>query len=160
MEPPPSIPLLFVGALEYSPCRRGFAVLPELGLRFADRPESQFEIGAAESRFSVRVCRRFAGVTWWQWPMASLLSGKPAVVVAPIRIALGIQNKVLDAFAWDAPWCRVPRTGRPRCGSGTAAREAWGLDTTARPIANASSTLFEFHERMRRRRRRTTLASA
>ena len=107
--------VVFVGAMDYYPnadaaCRFATRVLPVL--RQTD-PELEFLIGGRNPSRTVRRCSSIAGVT----VTGEVADVRPYLaqsraVVAPLRIARGIQNKVLEALAMGKPVLASPEVCR------------------------------------------------
>jgi hypothetical protein len=110
-KPPEDVPydpqtIVFVGRMDYFPnqqCMFDFCadVLPLLKAR---RPDIKLQIVGAEPSPAVRKLGEIAGVT----VTGSVLDVRPfvtraALTVAPLRIARGTQNKILEAMAMGIP---------------------------------------------------------
>jgi sugar transferase (PEP-CTERM/EpsH1 system associated) len=94
--------ILFTGAMDYFPNEEGVAwfakeVFPELRAR---HPEARFIIAGSNPTLKVKALARIDGVevTGFVEDMR-LEQARAHVVVVPLRIARGMQNKVLEAMA-------------------------------------------------------------
>jgi sugar transferase (PEP-CTERM/EpsH1 system associated) len=94
--------ILFTGAMDYFPNEEGVAwfakeVFPELRVRF---PHARFIIAGSNPTLKVKALARIDGVevTGFVEDMR-LEQARAHVVVVPLRIARGMQNKVLEAMA-------------------------------------------------------------
>ncbi len=104
--PPEPGLLVFVGVMNYYPNIEGIAwfcraILPEVQRRF---PAARLSIVGSHPTRAVRALARLPGVEVTGFvddPRAWL--ARAAVAVAPLRIARGIQNKVLEAMAMGLP---------------------------------------------------------
>jgi sugar transferase (PEP-CTERM/EpsH1 system associated) len=98
--------LVFLGAMDYPPNVEAVVwfsseIWPELKRR---RPEARFEIVGRRPAEDVRRLADLSGVTvTGAVPDVRPHLARAAVVVAPLRIARGIQNKVLEAMASGKP---------------------------------------------------------
>ena len=99
-------PLVFTGAMDYwanGDAAAWFAetVLPRIRERF---PEAVFYIVGARPTAAVKALERFSGVvvTGGVRDIRPYLAHAD-LAVAPLRVARGVQNKVLEAFAMDRP---------------------------------------------------------
>ena len=98
--------IVFTGQMDYQPNVEGVtwfadAILPRIQLRHADAAfaivgrSPTAEVRALESRAGITVTGQVADVRGWL--------AAASVVVAPLRIARGVQNKVLEAMAMARP---------------------------------------------------------
>ena len=99
------IPLVFTGAMDYWPNIDGVTwfvqtMLPELRRR---RPKIRFYIVGRNPTAAVRSLGSDAVVVTGTVPDVRPFLSRAAVVVAPLRLARGIQNKVLEAMAMARP---------------------------------------------------------
>lgn len=107
--------LCFVGRMDYFPNQQAVIdfcdhVLPKV--RKA-RPEARFTIIGAEPPRSVRELARRPGVTvTGTVPDVRAFVRRSAVSVAPLKIARGVQNKILEAMAMGVPVVASPQTAR------------------------------------------------
>jgi hypothetical protein len=98
--------IVFVGRMDYFPnqqCMAGFCtdVLPLLKSR---RPSVKLQIVGAEPSAAVRRLGTIAGVTvTGSVPDVRPYLARAALTVAPLRIARGTQNKMLEAMAMGVP---------------------------------------------------------
>jgi sugar transferase (PEP-CTERM/EpsH1 system associated) len=106
------IPLVFTGAMDYWPnvqAVQWFAheVLPSVRLQW---PEANFHIVGARPAPSVAALGRLSGVkVSGTVPDVRPYLQHAALVVAPLRIARGIQNKVLEAMAMQKAVVATPQ---------------------------------------------------
>lgn len=95
---------VFVGALDYRPNVEGACwfcerVWPEIQRRF---PDATLDLVGRKPVLAVRRLERYRGVRLvGQVPDVRPYLGNAAVVVVPLQIARGIQNKVLEALAME-----------------------------------------------------------
>lgn len=149
---PDELPIVFTGAMDYwanIDAVQWFAkeVLPQVLLR---HPGGRFYIVGSRPDDAVRALAALPGVavTGTVADVRPYLSGAH-VVVAPLRIARGIQNKVLEALAMARPVVATPAaldglddrdySGAVAAASAAefAAAVACALDNTAQPMAGA-----------------------
>lgn len=96
----------FVGRMDYFPNQQGVTkfcaeVLPELQRR---RPGTRFEIVGADPSPEIRALGRLPGVTvTGSVPDVRPYVTRAALTVAPLEIARGTQNKILEAMAMGVP---------------------------------------------------------
>jgi sugar transferase (PEP-CTERM/EpsH1 system associated) len=96
----------FVGRMDYFPNQQGVKffcaeVLPEVQRR---RPGTRFEIVGADPSPEVRELGRLTGVTvTGSVPDVRPYVTKAALTVAPLEIARGTQNKILESMAMGVP---------------------------------------------------------
>jgi polysaccharide biosynthesis protein PslH len=96
----------FVGRMDYFPNQQGVQrfcanVLPELRRR---RPGTRFEIVGADPPESIRDLGRLPGVTvTGSVPDVRPYVTRAALTVAPLEIARGTQNKILESMAMGVP---------------------------------------------------------
>lgn len=107
----PDLSIVFTGQMDYRPNVEGVtwfaeAVLPRLR---RIRPEARFVIVGRDPTDSVRALARRPGVTV-TGEVADVRGwlARAAVAVAPLRLARGIQNKVLEAMAMARPVVASP----------------------------------------------------
>jgi sugar transferase (PEP-CTERM/EpsH1 system associated) len=104
--PPQSVPLVFTGAMDYWPNVDAVAwfarsVLPAVR---AARPDAAFHIVGMNPAPAVRALARLPGVhVVGRVPDMRPWLQHARVVVAPLRVARGIQNKVLEAMSMARP---------------------------------------------------------
>jgi polysaccharide biosynthesis protein PslH len=135
--------LVFVGVMDYLPNVDGcvfFAheVLPALRAKY---PDTRFTIVGSKPTAAVEALARLPGVTVTGFvddPREWL--ARAAISVAPLRIARGIQNKVLEALAMGLPV--VGTTSATQGIEGVNGRDFLLADSTAEQIA-AISRLFD-----------------
>jgi sugar transferase (PEP-CTERM/EpsH1 system associated) len=147
--PPEPGLLVFVGVMDYYPNVEGVAwfartILPEVRRR---HPEAHLAIVGSRPTRAVRALARLPGVTvtgFVEDPRAWLR--KAAVSVAPLRIARGIQNKVLEAMAMGLP---VVGTRSATQGVGGQAGRDYLLADSAEEQAQAVCALLREPERAR-----------
>jgi len=106
---------VFVGALDYWPnvdgicwfCRK---VWPEIRRR---QPQARLSIVGRRPVSAVRRLARYPGVeVVGQVPDVRPYYARAAVVVAPLRVARGVQNKILEALAMSKAVVASPNTLR------------------------------------------------
>jgi hypothetical protein len=107
--------LCFVGRMDYFPNQQAVTdfcdhVLPKVQNA---RPEASFTIIGAEPPRAVRELARRPGVTV-TGTVADVRAfvRRSAVSVAPLRIARGVQNKILEAMAMGVPVVASPQTAK------------------------------------------------
>ena len=109
--PAGAVPIVFTGTMGYRPNVETVAwfaeaVLPRLGTR---TPAPSFWIVGANPAPAVRALARLPGVhVTGAVPDVRPFLAHAAVAVAPLRIARGIQNKVLEAMAMARPVVATP----------------------------------------------------
>jgi sugar transferase (PEP-CTERM/EpsH1 system associated) len=121
--PAGSRPVVFTGAMDYHPNVDGVKwcaaeVLPRVR---AQVPEASFWIVGSNPADEVRALGRSGDVTvTGRVPDVRPYLAHAAVVVAPLRIARGVQNKVLEAMAMARPVVSTPQAAQG-LGASTAA---------------------------------------
>ena len=121
--PAGSRPVVFTGAMDYHPNVDGVKwyaaeVLPRVR---AQVPEASFWIVGSNPADEVRALERPGDVTvTGRVPDVRPYLAHAAVVVAPLRIARGVQNKVLEAMAMARPVVSTPQAAQG-LGASTAA---------------------------------------
>jgi sugar transferase (PEP-CTERM/EpsH1 system associated) len=121
--PAGSWPVVFTGAMDYHPNVDGVKwcaaeVLPRVR---AQVPEASFWIVGSNPADEVRALERSGEVTvTGRVPDVRPYLAHAAVVVAPLRIARGVQNKVLEAMAMARPVVSTPQAAQG-LGASTAA---------------------------------------
>jgi sugar transferase (PEP-CTERM/EpsH1 system associated) len=109
--PPHSVPIVFTGAMDYWPnvdavCWFARDVLPAIR---RERPDAGFHIVGMNPAAAVRALARLPGVhVVGRVPDMRPYLQHARVVVAPLRVARGIQNKVLEAMAMGRPVVATP----------------------------------------------------
>jgi sugar transferase (PEP-CTERM/EpsH1 system associated) len=111
VEPPDSGTIVLCGRMDYRPnidAARWFAleILPKVR---AKRPDAVFRIVGADPAAQVLALNRLPGVeVLGGVPDVRPFVARAAVVVAPLRIARGVQNKVLEGMACGRPVVATP----------------------------------------------------
>jgi polysaccharide biosynthesis protein PslH len=105
--PPPEAPLIvFTGQMDYRPNIEGVtwfaqAILPRIRQR---HPQASFVIVGRSPPEAVQALARQPGITvTGEVPDVRIWLARAAVAVAPLKLARGIQNKVLEAMAMARP---------------------------------------------------------
>jgi sugar transferase (PEP-CTERM/EpsH1 system associated) len=131
--------ICFVGRMDYFPNQQAVTdfcdhVLPKVQNA---RPEASFTIIGAEPPRAVRALARRPGVTV-TGTVADVRAfvRRSAVSVAPLRIARGVQNKILEAMAMGVPVVASPQTAK-----GIEAISGWHLMVAADPEAMAAAVI-------------------
>ena len=107
--------IVFVGRMDYYPNQQAVQdfcrdVLPRLQLR---RPALRFEVVGAEPPQSIRDLSRLSGVSvTGTVPDVRPYVTRATLTVAPLRIARGTQNKVLESMAMGVPVVCSPAVSR------------------------------------------------
>ena len=107
-----SLPIVFTGAMDYWPnidgvCWFAREVLPSIRRR---HPEAQFYIVGSNPAREVRALQSLAGVhVTGRVPDTRPWIAHAKLAVAPLRVARGIQNKVLEALAMARPVVASPQ---------------------------------------------------
>jgi sugar transferase (PEP-CTERM/EpsH1 system associated) len=105
LQTPPPIPIVFTGAMDYWPNIDAVtwfvrSILPELRQKW---PQVRFYIVGRSPPTSVQALTSEAVVVTGTVPDVRPYLQHAAVVVAPLRVARGIQNKILEAMAMARP---------------------------------------------------------
>ena len=99
--PAGELPIVFTGAMDYRPnvdavCWFAEQILPEIGERF---PAAKFYVVGVRPAPAVRALRASGVIVTGGVPDVRPFLRHAALAVAPLRIARGVQNKVLEAMA-------------------------------------------------------------
>lgn len=136
--PPGGPVIVFTGAMDYRPNVEAVswfaeAILPRIARQ---RPDARFWIVGNRPSRTVLELRKREGVTVTGWvPDVRPYLGHASVVVAPLRIARGLQNKVLEALAMARP---VVCTTAAADGIDPEGRHVAAIEDDAEPFAAAT----------------------
>jgi polysaccharide biosynthesis protein PslH len=141
------VPLVFTGAMDYWPnvdavCWFAANVLPTLRQRFT---RLRLHIVGRSPTAVVKALRSEAVSVTGTVPDVRPYLQHAAVVVAPLRLARGIQNKVLEAMAMSRPVVAASACVAATCAQ--AGREIVAADDDAAAYVEAISTLLAQPER-------------
>jgi sugar transferase (PEP-CTERM/EpsH1 system associated) len=142
--------LCFIGRMDYYPnqsCMREFCAIAFPAIR-ARRPEAKLMIVGADPDSSIRALGRQPGVTvTGSVPDVRPYLSRSAAMVAPLRIARGTQNKLLEAMAAGVP---VITTSTAAGGVDALAGEHMLVADTAFDIVDATLMIMSDHDARRR----------